>query len=112
MPLSMLPLRPIPCITGLCFFLASYTVGAQDTRSNAHYLFLNQNEALQLTQNGNILPLEKVLERAHMALSDKMLEASLKRCHLRYVYLLEILDAKDQVHDVLIDAATGELIRQ
>ncbi|WP_438970389.1 PepSY domain-containing protein [Methylophaga sp.] len=66
--------------------------------------------ARQLQLQGDILPLEKIIELAATFKSGQILETDLERDDGRYVYELEILDNKGQVWEVELDARTGELI--
>ncbi|MEO8627780.1 MAG: PepSY domain-containing protein [Betaproteobacteria bacterium] len=67
--------------------------------------------ARKLRESGEILPLEKILQRARAAKPGQVIEAELESKKGRYVYEVEILDAAGQVWEVKLDAKTGELIK-
>ncbi len=67
--------------------------------------------ARKLRESGEILPLEKILERARAAKPGQIIETELERKKGRYVYEVEILDPAGQVWEVKLDAKTGELIK-
>ncbi|WP_081803399.1 PepSY domain-containing protein [Halotalea alkalilenta] len=71
---------------------------------------LDQNDALDLTEQGKILPLEEIIAQARHFHQGKLIEAMLEYHAPHYVYRLEILDEHGQVWDVLFDAASGERI--
>jgi len=66
--------------------------------------------ARKLRDSGEILPLEKIAERARSARSGQILETELERKHGHYVYEVEILDEQGQVWELKLDARTGDLI--
>lgn len=67
-------------------------------------------KARQLQQQGDILPLEQIIDLAMAVKQGQILETDLELDDGRYVYELEILDANGQVWEVEIDAQTGELV--
>ena len=66
--------------------------------------------ARKLSDAGIILPLEKIVAAAKAAKPGEILETELERKHGRYVYEIEILDARGQVWEVKLDARSGKLI--
>jgi uncharacterized membrane protein YkoI len=68
-------------------------------------------EVARLSKAGEILSLEKILERAHAEQPGQVLETELERKQGRYVYEIEILDDKGQVRELKLDAKTGNLIK-
>lgn len=68
------------------------------------------DKARQLQQQGDILPLEQIIELAVAVKQGQILETDLERDDGRYVYELEILDSRGQVWEVELDAQTGELL--
>ena len=60
---------------------------------------------------GEILPLEKIIERARAEHPGKILETDLDMELGRYVYEVELLDDKGTVWEMELDAKTGELLR-
>ncbi|MFJ2363517.1 PepSY domain-containing protein [Pseudomonas sp. NPDC087697] len=73
---------------------------------------LDQDEALRLRQQGVILPLEQLLQRAMDRYPGaKLLEAGLEKKHDVYIYEVELLTADGVVRDLDLEAATGRLIK-
>ncbi|HMV54994.1 MAG TPA: PepSY domain-containing protein [Rhodocyclaceae bacterium] len=66
----------------------------------------------RLRESGEILPLEKILERARKERPGEVLETELERKGARHVYEVEILDAQGRVWELKFDARSGELLRQ
>ena len=66
--------------------------------------------ARKLSDAGIILPLEKIVAAAKTAKPGEILETELERKQGRYVYEVEILDARGQVWEVELDASSGKLI--
>ena len=66
--------------------------------------------ARKLSDAGIILPLEKIVAAARAVKPGEILETELERKRGRYVYEVEILDARGQVWEVELDAKTGKLI--
>lgn len=67
--------------------------------------------ARKLRQQGEILPLEKILSLARAHKNGEVLETELEKKRGRYVYEIEILDANSQVWELKLDAKTGQLIK-
>ena len=72
---------------------------------------VDQVKAARLRNTGEILPLEKVLERARAEHAGKVLETELEHKHGRYVYEIEVLDARGVVWEMKFDAKTGALLK-
>ncbi len=66
--------------------------------------------ARKLRQQGEILSLEKILALARAKKNGEVLETEFEKKNGRYVYEIEILDAKSQVWELKLDAKTGQLI--
>jgi uncharacterized membrane protein YkoI len=66
--------------------------------------------ARRLRESGEILPLEKIVERARAVKPGEIIETEFERKLGRYVYEVEILDSAGQVWEVELDAKTGELL--
>lgn len=67
--------------------------------------------ARKLRQQGEILSLEKILNLARGHKNGEVLETELEKKRGRYVYEIEMLDAKSQVWELKLDAKTGQLIK-
>ncbi|ALQ04763.1 PepSY domain-containing protein [Pseudomonas brassicacearum] len=73
---------------------------------------LDQDEALQLRQQGVILPLEQLLQQAlDLHPGAKLLEAELEEKHGVYIYEVELLDTEGVVRELDLEAATGRLLK-
>ncbi len=62
-----------------------------------------------LQQQGNILPLEQIIDKAMAVKAGQILETELDEEDGEYRYELEILDRQGQVWELELDAASGEL---
>lgn len=71
-----------------------------------------QEEVRSLTQQGDILPLEQVLQAARQQHAGRILETELERDDGRYIYEVELLDDSGEVWEMEFDAATGELLKK
>lgn len=65
-----------------------------------------------LQQQGDILSLEQILERARSHRQGRVLEAELKRKRDRYIYEVELVDDGGEVWEMKLDAISGELLKQ
>jgi uncharacterized membrane protein YkoI len=73
---------------------------------------LDQDEALQLRQQGLILPLERLLNDALGRYPGaKLLEAELEHKHGRYEYEVELLTPEGVVREIKLDASNGALLK-
>ena len=70
----------------------------------------DSQRARLLQQQGNILPLEQIIQSAMAIKSGQILETELDDEDGRYLYELDILDQHGQVWELKLDASTGELI--
>lgn len=66
----------------------------------------------ELVQQGDILPLEQVLEQAHQQRPGRVLETELEQERGRYIYEVEVLDENGEVWEMKFDAASGALLEQ
>lgn len=65
----------------------------------------------KLQASGAILSFEKIAELARAIKPGDILETELEKRQGRYVYEVEILDAKGVVWELKLNARTGELIK-
>lgn len=65
----------------------------------------------RLSAKGDILSLEKILQKARSYKPGEILEVELEKKHGRYVYEIDILDAGSQVWELKLDAKTGQLLK-
>jgi len=72
---------------------------------------IDQDDALELRQAGEILPLERILEFAGQHVQGRLIKAELEREDGRLIYELEYLDG-GEVWEVSFDAATGEFLKR
>ncbi|TFF42095.1 PepSY domain-containing protein [Pseudomonas sp. RIT623] len=73
---------------------------------------LDQDEALELRQQGVILPLEQLLDAALGRYPGaRLLEAELEEKHGRYEYEVELLTPGGVVREIKYDARTGALLK-
>ena len=72
----------------------------------------DQHESRRLMEQGEILPLQQVLDRLGQEHAGRVLEVELEREHGRYVYEIELLSKDGRVIEYEIDAASGEIINR
>jgi uncharacterized membrane protein YkoI len=73
---------------------------------------LDQDEALRLRQQGVILPLEQVLQKAlDRYPGAKLLEVELEEKHDVYVYEVELLTVEGVARELHLKADSGELMK-
>jgi uncharacterized membrane protein YkoI len=71
-----------------------------------------QDEARQLREAGEILPLQDILSRLAPDSAGRVLSVELEHHHGRYVYEVETLDPRGEVWEHRYDARTGELLKR
>ncbi len=91
----------------LCVYLASSgLLSAGSLAAEEDYQL-----AKKLRQQGEILPLEKILAFARAEKNGEVLETEFEKKDGRYIYEVEILDIQGQVWELKLDAKTGKLIK-
>lgn|ERR1700712_2060273 len=91
------------CVLATCAISASSLCMARD---------LDQDQALQLRQQGVILPLEQFIELALKRYpGSKLLEAELEEKHGVLVYEIELLTAEKVVRELKFDARDSRLLQ-
>jgi len=71
----------------------------------------DHDEARRLLESGDIMPLEQILNRLRPEYPGKILEIELEQEDGRRVYEIEMLGNDGIVWELIIDARTGELLR-
>ena len=71
----------------------------------------DHDEARRLSQSGDILSLQVILEKLRPRYPGKVLEVELERKSGRLIYELEILSKDGVVLELYIDAKTGDVLR-
>lgn len=61
-------------------------------------------------KNGDILPLTKILEKLKLKPGDSVLEVEYERKNGKTLYEIYYLDPAGRRHEVLVDAATGDVV--
>ncbi len=82
--------------------LFGHTVSASDDHETARHL----------SEAGEILPLEMILEQAQQHQPGRVLEVEFEKQHERYIYEIEILNPKGVVWELKLDARTGQLLER
>ncbi len=68
------------------------------------------DRARRLVDEGQILPLESLLEQVRTERPGRVLEVELEEKRHGLIYEIEILDAEGRVWELKYDARTGELL--
>ncbi len=71
----------------------------------------DHNKARHLLQSGEVLPLEIILEKLRPRYLGKVLEVELEQKSGKIIYEVEILAEDGVVHELYIDAKTGDVLR-
>ena len=98
-------IRPFFLLLGL-FFCASILLSVTPTLAD-----IDQTTARKLKASGQILSLEKILEKAKAVKPGKVLETELEFKNDLYFYEIELLDSQGIVWEIKFDAKTGKLIK-
>ena len=72
----------------------------------------DQETARRLSETGEILPLETILEQAQQHQPGRVLEVEFDNDHGQYIYEIEILNTKGIVWELQLDARTGQLLQR
>lgn len=93
----------LPWSVALFLALLGFAVDARD---------LDQDEALQLRQQGVILPFEQLIDQAmKLYPAAKLLDVELEEKNSAYVYEVELLTAQGVVRELKFDARDGRLLK-
>ncbi len=71
----------------------------------------DHDEAKRLLESGDILSLEVILEKLRPLYPGKILEVELEKESNLIVYEVEIVGDDGVVHEIYIDAKTGDILR-
>ena len=69
---------------------------------------IDQYQVRRMVEQGEILPLEQLLERHRPQLRGRIIDLELEYEHGRLVYEIELVNDQGRVRDYLIDARSGE----
>lgn len=72
----------------------------------------DHDDALELREQGAIVPLEMVLRAVTAQHPGRVVEVELERKGGTYVYEIELLDAAGEVWELKYDAGTGALLEE
>jgi uncharacterized membrane protein YkoI len=86
--------------SGVSLLLAGATVAHAD----------EHGELRELVQQGRILPLQTVIERASKEHPGQLLEAELDKENDQWIYELELLASDGRAQELYYDAGTGETL--
>ena len=68
--------------------------------------------ARRLSDGGEILPLESILQRVKQHQTGRVLEVEFEEEHGQYIYEVEVLNSKGVVWELKLDARTGQIIER
>lgn len=72
---------------------------------------IGHDQALQLLQQGSILPLGEITAKVQAKVPGKVLEVELETDDGAYIYEFKILRRNGRVQEVEADAATGKIFK-
>ena len=84
--------------------------GRDISPSGPYYATGEFDRVRYLRQQGDILALGDILERARRYRRGRVLDTQLERAHDRYVYVVQMVGDGGQVWDMKFDASSGELL--
>lgn len=87
----------------------AWVVGTISSTGNASN-DLSEGHIRELVKQGQILPLETILKKFENRVQGRLLDLEVENEHGQIVYELEFLRKDGYVHEIKIDAASGELI--
>lgn len=73
---------------------------------------IRQTEVRQLRESGKILAMEDILARVQKIQPGQVVEIELDREKDGYVYEVKLIDDKDTIHKLELDAGTGDVLRR
>lgn len=73
---------------------------------------IDHDAVRRLALEGEILPLEEILQRARGEHDGRVIEVELKHKRGRYIYEIELVDERGEVWEFKLDAASGALIKR
>jgi uncharacterized membrane protein YkoI len=74
---------------------------------------MRENEAVRtITQRGDILSLDRILQQVRGQNPGRVLESELERKDGRYIYEVELVDDQGRVREMKFDASTGEVLKE
>ena len=98
-------LRYVLMVSTIISFLFGVTSTLADNETD-------QDKALRLKTEGEILPLEVILEKAKTIRTGKVLEAELEKKNGGYIYEIEIIADDGSIWELKYDAKTATLLSQ
>jgi uncharacterized membrane protein YkoI len=72
----------------------------------------DHQESLRLMKQGEILPLQQILDRVEQERLGRVLEVELERERGTYIYEIELLGEGGRVWEYKLDAASGEILER
>jgi len=102
-------IRTVPMIAGAAAVAAAllFATGVASADSR-----LRQDEVRQLREGGKILPMEEILTRVRKIQPGQVVEIELEREKDAYVYEVKLIDEKNTIHKLELDAGNGEVLRR
>lgn len=70
----------------------------------------DHDEARRLLESGDILSLEVILDKLQPRYPGRIIEVEIERKYGRIVYEIEIVGEDGVVHEVYVDAKTGDVL--
>ncbi|MEJ2530040.1 MAG: PepSY domain-containing protein, partial [Gammaproteobacteria bacterium] len=72
----------------------------------------DHQESRRMMQQGEILPLQQILDNIAAERKGRVLEVELKRKKQRVIYEIELLGEHGRVWEFKVDAASGEILKR
>ena len=91
----------------LCLFLALAVGATSPAPANADRE-PDRETVRRWVEEGRVLPLEELLARHRERITGRLLDLEVEREHGRIIYELEVVDIEGRVHEIYLDAQSGE----
>jgi uncharacterized membrane protein YkoI len=98
--------RLLPAIARAGLVLPFFLIGSASALADSDH-----DRARRAVEEGRILPLRDILDRAQAAYPGELIEAELEGEHGTPVYEIKILTKDGRLIKLLYDASTGELLK-
>ena len=107
----MTKIRTTPIVATLAAGALAASVLLASDNANADSR-VRQGEVRELRESGKILPMEDILTRVRSIQPGQVVEIELDREKGVYVYEVKLIDDKDTIHKIELDAGSGEILRR
>lgn len=106
---SLLKLIKLPGLAFALMLISGLSLANSD-KTEWEDADLSYDQARRAVSRGEILPIERLLERVQAQLPGQVLELEFEREDRRWVYEIKLIDSDGRLLDAYFDAKTGDLM--